>query len=257
MADRPRYRTALITGASSGIGHALALTLAEDGVEVVACARRAPELDALCAQIGARGGKARPLVLDVGELERTVAAIRALDDDVGGLDLVIANAGVGLGEGDPHGWEALRGACHVNFTGSIATLTAILPAMKARGRGHLVGVSSLASFGALPGAAAYCSPKAGLSMFLDCLRLDLRGSGVAVTTVHPGFVRTPMIARSTHPMPQMVEADAAARLIWRRLQRRPARIDFPQPLAWLTRIAGGLPRWLHDLVMRLVPGVRP
>ena len=249
------YRNCLITGASSGIGEALARRVAADGVEVVLCARRAPELEALRASIAAAGGRARVEVLDVGDLEATVAAIRRLDDELGGLDLVVANAGVGLTRGVPqNSWEAARDACHVNFTGAIATLTAVLPRMIERRRGHLVGVSSLASFGALRGAAAYCAPKAGLSMFLDCTRLDLAGSGVAVTTISPGFVRTPMVAKVKHPMPQLVEVDRAAALIWRRLPRRPARIDFPQPLALLARLAGGLPRVLHDLLMRLVPG---
>jgi len=254
MAEPP-YRTCLITGASSGIGHALALEIASHGVEVIACARREDALDALVGAIAARGGKARAVVLDVADTEATVATLRRLDDEHRGLELVIANAGVGLVEGhDAHSWEALGPACHTNFTGAVATLTAVLPRMIARRRGHLVGISSLASFGALPDAAAYCAPKAGLSMFLDCLRLDLAPHGIAVTTVAPGFVRTAMIERSTHPMPQIVEPDRAARLIWRRLRRRPARIDFPQPLAFFTRLFGGLPRVLHDRLMKLLPG---
>jgi NAD(P)-dependent dehydrogenase (short-subunit alcohol dehydrogenase family) len=254
MAEPP-YRCALVTGASSGIGRALALELAAHGVEVVACARRHPALDELVATITARGGKARAQVLDVADTVATVALLRRLDEELGGLDLIVANAGVGLVEGPPSlSWEALGPACHTNFTGAVATLTAVLPRMIERGRGHLVGISSLASFGALKDAAAYCAPKAGLSMFLDCLRLDLAPRGIAVTTVAPGFVRTPMIEGATHPMPQLVEPDRAARLIWRRLQHRPARIDFPQPLAFFTRLFGGLPRVLHDLFVRLLPG---
>jgi short-subunit dehydrogenase len=249
------YRNCLITGASSGIGHALALEIARHGTEVIVCARRQAPLEALAAQIVSQGGRARAQVLDVADTAHTVEILRALDRELGGLDLVIANAGVGLVEGPSSlSWEALGPACHTNFTGAVATLTAVLPQMLERRRGHLVGISSLASFGALKDAAAYCSPKAGLSMFLDCLRLDLDGRGVAVTTVAPGFVRTPMIERARHPMPQVLEPDRAARLIWRRLQRRPARIDFPQPLASLARLAGGLPRVVHDLVLKLVPG---
>lgn len=257
MAEQPPYRTCLVTGASSGIGHALALEIARSGTEVVACARRRPELDALVGRILAEGGRARAEVLDLADPDVAVATIRRLDDELGGIDLIVANAGLGLAVGhDPHSWEALRGACQVNFAGTIATLTAILPRMIERGRGHLVGVSSLASFGSLRDAAGYCSPKAGLSMFLDCLRLDLAGTGVAVTTVHPGFVRTPMVEGAKHPMPQLVEVDRAAALVWRRLPRRPARIDFPQPLAFFARLVGGLPRVLHDLVMKLTPGAR-
>lgn len=251
------YRNCLITGASSGIGRALATHIAAQGVEVVLCARREPELLALAQTITLAGGRARVQVLDIADTTRTVEVLRQLDEALGGLDLIIANAGVGIDKRlDPHSWEAQRGSVQINFAGAIATLTAVLPQMKARDRGHLVGVSSLASFGSLRGSAAYCAPKAGLSMFLDCLRLDLHGTGVAVTIIHPGFVRTPMVERAAHPMPQLVEPERAAALIWTRLQDRPARIDFPQPLAWLTRLVGGLPRVLHDLIMRLVPGAR-
>ncbi len=249
---RPAYRTALVTGASSGIGRALATVLARDGVLVIATARRDAELQSLRAELIASGHDVEIEVMDVSEADRTVEQIRAIDARLGGLDLVIANAGVGLGGGDPHSWEAVRVASEVNYVGAIATLTAVLPRMIERGRGHVIGVCSLASFGALPRAAAYCAPKAGLSMFLDCLRLDLAETGVAVTTVNPGFIRTPMVAKSKHPMPQLMEVDAAAELIWTRLRDRPARIDFPQPLAWLTRLAGGLPRPLHDALVKLV-----
>jgi len=253
----PRYRTCLITGASSGIGHALGLHIAAQGVEVVLCARREAELTQLAKTITDHGGNARVQVLDVADTTRTVEIVREVDEALGGLDLIIANAGVGIAEDlDPHSWEAMAGSVQINFAGAVATLSAVLPQMKSRKRGHLVGVSSLASFGSLPGAAAYCAPKAGLSMFLDCLRLDLAGSGVAVTTIHPGFVRTPMLARAQHPTPQLVEPDRAAALIWTRLQDQPARIDFPQPLAWLTRLVGGLPRFVHDFIMRLVPAAR-
>lgn len=251
---RARWRNAVITGASSGLGAALAEVLAADGVPVVLCARRVEALDALAARIGRAGGSARVVPLDLADRNASVATLRALDEEIE-IDLLVANAGTGLSPGDPLSWEAIRDACEINFAGGVATLTAVLPQMIARGRGHLVGISSLASFGALPGSAAYCAPKAGLSMFLDCLRLDLDGTGVDVTTVHPGFVRTPMVAGAAHPMPQLVEADVAARLVVRRLANRPARIDFPQPLAWAARLAGGLPRRLHDLVVRLF-GVR-
>jgi len=253
----PAYRTCLVTGASSGIGAALAREIAKGGVEVVLCARRRPELEAVAQRIRDEGGRARVEVIDLASADETVEALRRIDTALGGLDLLIANAGLGLEEGlDPHSWEAVRGACQVNFAGTVATLTALLPRMVARGRGHLVGVSSLASFGSLRGAAAYCAPKAGLSMFLDCLRLDLADSAVSVTTIHPGFVRTPMVAKARHPMPQLVEPERAAQLIWSRLPRRPARIDFPQPLAFAARLFAALPRVLHDWLLRWTPGVK-
>ncbi|MBL9008923.1 MAG: SDR family NAD(P)-dependent oxidoreductase [Myxococcales bacterium] len=248
-----RYRTALITGASSGIGRSLAHKLAQQGTHVVVCARREAELAALVEAIRKAGGAADALVLDVADVQATRAAIQSADARLAGLDLVVANAGVGAPPSvPPWSWEALGAACQINFLGAAATLTAVLPQMLARGHGHLVGVSSLASFGALPQAAAYCAPKAGLSMLLDCLRLDLHGTGVAVTTIHVGFVRTAMLEHATHRLPQLMEIDAAVDAMLRRLPDRPAEINLPQPLAFATRFLARLPRWLREPLLRAV-----
>ncbi len=250
----PPYRTALITGASSGIGRALAERLAAEGVTVVLSARREPLLREVADAIAARGGVARVEPLDVADTGGTVDAIRRIDTDVGGLDLVIANAGVGMRARDtaPYSWEAVAAPCHVNFCGAIATLTAVLPDMVARRRGHVVGISSLAAYGPLPGRGGYSAPKAGLSMFLECLRMDLAPHGVHVTAVHPGFVRTAMTARSRQPMPFLMESAAAADLIVRALAKAPATIDFPLPLALAARVGGVLPRMLRDRLLRRV-----
>jgi short-subunit dehydrogenase len=253
------YRTALVTGASSGIGRALAERLAADGVTVVLSARRESLLRGVADAITARGGKARVEPLDVADTSRTVEAIRRIDGEVGGLDLVIANAGVGMRPRDTpsFSWEAVAAPCHVNFCGAVATVTAVLPAMAERRRGHAVGISSLAAFGALPGRGGYSAPKAGLSMFLDGLRMDLAPYGVHVTAVHPGFVRTAMTARTRAPMPFIMESAAAADLIVRALAKAPATIDFPLPLTLAARLGGVLPRLLRDpLLRRLTPDAR-
>jgi short-subunit dehydrogenase len=245
------YRRALVTGASSGIGRALAIELARSGAEVVLAARRAAKLDEVAAEIAGAGGRARTLAIDLDQADAAAARIAALDEEIGGLDLVIANAGVGPRlDAAPFSWEAVRGPCHVNFCGAAATLTAALPAMVARRAGHLVGIGSLAAFGALPGSAAYCAPKAGLSMLLECLRLDVASAGVAVTAVHLGFVATPMVAHRRSPMPQLLSPAAAARHIARALPGRPAEIAFPQPLALFTAALGLLPRPLRGLLFR-------
>ncbi|MEQ9317882.1 MAG: SDR family NAD(P)-dependent oxidoreductase, partial [Polyangiaceae bacterium] len=232
----PRPRNALVTGASSGLGRALALGLGHEGWRVVLVARRQRELERCASAVRAGGAEAIVGVLDVGDTTRCVSTIRDWDAQLGGLDLVIANAGVGPAHGhSPLSWEALAGPCHVNYCGAVATLTAVLPRMVERGHGHLVGISSLSSFGALPGSGAYCSPKAGLNMMLDCLRLDCEPQGVAVTTVHAGFIDTPMVAHRAEAMPQLMSVDEAARRILAALRDRPAHVDFPQPLAWLAR----------------------
>ena len=224
------YRTALITGASSGIGRALAKRIAGQGTELVICARRVAELESLAEEIRTAGGRVHVRAVDVANTHAAAEAVRAADAEVHGLDLVIANAGVGgLTPTKSLTWESIEKMCLVNFSGAIATLTAVLPEMVKRRRGHIVGVSSLAAYKPLPDSAAYCASKRGLSMFLDAVRMDLRGTGVEVTTIHPGFVRTAMTAKNPFPMPFIVDLDEAVDLIVRKLPRAPAVIDFSAP----------------------------
>jgi short-subunit dehydrogenase len=239
----------LITGASRGLGRALAERLAAGGTHVVLAARDEVRLDGVARGIGQRGGRADVLVLDLADADGAVARIRGEDDRIGGFDLVIANAGAGPPSSDPQWtWESLREPCRVNFDGAIATLTAITDRMIARGGGHLVGMSSLAALGPLPGAAAYCTPKAGLDMLLACLRLDLRGTGVGVTTVRPGFVRTDMVKKTSFWMPQLLEPAGAADFIVERLAGAPDAIDFPRALALAARWGAKLPRGVRDRI---------
>lgn len=245
---------ALVTGASSGIGRGLSRRLARDGVHVVVSARRAAELEDLAREIEQSGGRATVLPLDVSDTARTAAAIRQIDDELGGLDLVIANAGTG----GPQKladltWESIAPVLSVNFNGAIATLTAVLPRMLARRRGHLVAVSSLAAITALPTGAAYCGSKAGLSMFMDALRLDLRGTGVNATIVQPGSVRTPLTDKAKRPPPMMMECDAAVDLIVDRLRSAPAFIEFPLPMVATLRTIARMPLPVREAMTRAFP----
>lgn len=236
-------RWALVTGASMGIGRAMARAYAARGIGVVCAARTEPLIAELASEIRAAGGVARPLALDVSRCDEAVARIRAADEAVGGIDVVVANAGVGeaKGAGPSFAWEAVRDAFHTNVCGAVATLTALFPRMLERDRGQLVGIGSLAAYGALPGALAYSAPKAALAMALDCLALDAAGTGVAVTHVELGFVRTRMVAEATHPMPQLLEVDDAGERIVRAVERRPRRVVLPRGLAALTRALALLP----------------
>ena len=231
---------ALVTGGSRGIGRSIAAELVRQGHDVVITGRESSTLVEAARAIGAQ-----PIVLDAGDTQESVRVIRALDERVP-LDLVIANAGVGMPDplATPWAWESMKDAFHTNFCGAAATLTAALPAMVARARGHVVGISSLAAFGALPAAAAYCAPKAGLDMLLDCLRIDLAKTNVAVTRVSLGFVRTKMVERSTHPMPQILDPDDVARTIVKRLAKRPSSIVIPRALAVVAKGISFLPAGL-------------
>jgi short-subunit dehydrogenase len=236
-------KRALITGASSGIGEALARNLAARGIHVILLARRRPLLKKIAADINASGGKATAVQLDVAKADAAVKTIIALDKKFGGIDLVIANAGVGIAREVSHSWswQAVGLVAQINYTGALATITALLPQMVARGSGHVVAISSLASYSALPDAAGYSSPKAGLSRFMECLALDLQNTGVAVTTVHVGFVETSMVAQSTIPLPFLMSADKAADYIVRGILRRKREINFPKLMVILVSLMAKLP----------------
>jgi short-subunit dehydrogenase len=243
------YRTAFITGAAGGLGSALARTLASSGVEVALSDRRPRELEAVARSIRDAGGTARSYVLDVSKPDEVRTTIEHADDDLGGIDLIIANAGTNVERwsGDLT-WEDFRAGAAVNLDGAVATLLAILPRLCERRRGHLVGISSLAQYRGLPGNAMYCATKAFLSTFLESLRADLHSVGVAVTDVRPGFVNTPMTEAASGPHPFLVESDRAAEIIVREVARRRAVVAFPWQLAALTRCGMLLPASLYDRI---------
>ena len=277
----PPWDIALITGASSGIGEALARNLAARGVHVILAARRMAELRRIAMEIRGSGGVATAVKLDVSKTDQLAQKLTALDKKFGGIDLVIANAGVGVRTEAPPAprspqaslpfgvrtdappaqrtaqasvpswsWQAVEPVLQTNFMGAIATITALLPAMSARGRGHVVAISSLASYGALPDASGYVSPKAGLSRFMECLTLDLQGTGITTSTVHVGFVATPMVAKSTIPLPFIMPADQAAARIVQGLIKKKREINFPWLMVVLVRALALLPFSLKAYVAR-------
>jgi len=240
-------RTALITGASSGIGWSLAHRLALAGVEVALVARRRDRLEALAESIRKEGGEARVYAADVGNGADVVAHVQKADEEMGGLDLVVANAGVGAERWSGKlRWEDVQPTIAVNVTGAAATLTAVLPRMVERKRGHLVGMSSLAGLRGMPRNAAYSASKAFLSTFLEALRVDLRGTGVHVTDVQPGFVRTPMTASNKFKMPFLMDVEEAVSEIVRGIEARASVVAFPAPMAAAARAGRLLPNAIWD-----------
>jgi NADP-dependent 3-hydroxy acid dehydrogenase YdfG len=247
-------RTLLITGASSGIGRALALEYARRGAHVAVAARRTTELEALVSDIAANGGKALPLTVDVADAAAAAETVRQAERDLGSLDMVIANAGVAVHKHvstlEP---EQLLHLLKVNVLGAIATLHAAVPIMLSQQRGHLVGVSSLAGRRGLPYSAPYCASKAALSTFLESLRIELHAAGLRVTDVQPGFVETAMTRAGVGPRPFKWTAPKAARVIVRRLERAPAVVAFPWPLDTLSALCRLLPASIYDRAVRLFP----
>jgi len=242
-------RTALVTGASSGIGAALAKHLATQNIEVTLAARREDSLHDVAEEIREAGGRARVHAMDVSDPEATVAAVRAVDDAVDGLDLVIANAGVGKGQWSGKlSWEDCAGIIGVNIVGATATLVAALPRMVERKRGHIVGISSVASYRGLPKFATYSASKAYLSTFLEGVRIDVRGTGVAVTDIRPGYVRTPL-TEGNESMPFAVSAEDAAQRIWKAIRGRRSVLTFPLPMAAAGHTMAALPNVIYDRMM--------
>ncbi|HYO59623.1 SDR family NAD(P)-dependent oxidoreductase [Archangium sp.] len=245
------YRTALVTGASSGLGRGLALWFARRGVKVYAAARRRENLEALANEARAASAHVEPVELDVANSDNTLARIRDIDASCGGLDLVIANAGFGQEmSGKRLKWEAVKQIIDVNVTGAAATLTAVLPQMVERKRGHVVGVASLAAFRGLPRNAAYSASKAFLSTFMESLRVDLRGTGVHVTCLYPGFVKSEMTAQNKFNMPFLLETEEAVELMAKAIVQGKTWYAFPWQMAGLLGVVKRMPNALFDAAMR-------
>lgn len=245
------YRTALVTGASSGLGRGLALWLAKHGLRVFATGRRLPQLQELAAEAQAAGTTVEPVVMDVTDSDASQERIRGIDAECGGLDLVVANAGVGgVTNAKRMEWSHVRTIIDTNVTGAAATLCAVLPRMVERRRGHVVGVSSLAGIRGLAGHAAYSASKSFLATFLESLRVDLRGTGVRVTCVYPGFVKSEMTAKNRFPMPFLMETDDAVALMGRGILQGDAEVSFPWQLAAPMRLVKVLPNPLFDAAAR-------
>jgi len=241
----------LITGASSGIGRGLALEYARGGARIALCARRPAELDAVAAEVRAAGGQALCIPVDVSDTDAAAEAVRRADRELGGLDMVVANAGRGDTKlGTRLTWQDVGPVLDVNVSGAMATLVAAIPVCLAQKHGHLVGVSSLAGSRGLPTSAAYSASKAALSTFLESLRIDLAPAGIRVTDVQPGFVATPINEHASHPMPFKWPVERAARHIAGKLEGAPAVVAFPFPLVLATRLARLLPAFLYDRVVR-------
>ena len=235
----------MITGASSGIGWALAKVLAAQGAAVGLVARRRERLAELAETIRAAGGITALAPADVGDRAQVRAALEDLRIQLGPVDLLVANAGVGMPTTlDPVNIEDIEAMFRVNVLGVVYAIETVLPEMLRRGCGHLAAISSLAAYKGFPAESAYCASKAAVNTYLEGLRIQLHHRGIAVTTICPGFVRTPMTTPNQFAMPWVLEADQAARRIAWALHRRCKIYDFPWPMAMLVRLTRHLPDWL-------------
>src|SRR5258706_12453411 len=245
-----------ITGASSGIGAALAAHYAHQGAVLGLCARRLEATQALLARLRCAGACYRTDVTDAGSLR---AAAADFTERFGVPDIVIANAGVSSGTSteNPEDLPAFRKIMDTNVFGMAATFQPFVAPMRARGGGTLVGIASVAGFRGLPGGGAYSASKSAAITYLESLRVELGGSGVAVVTICPGDIRTAMTPSDRYPMPFLIVPDQAAPRFARAIATKRRFAVLPWQMALVSFALRRLPRWLFDRLFARAPRKAP
>ncbi len=238
-------RRIFITGASTGIGAALARHYAGPETEIGLFARRRDLLEALAASLP---GRSAIFAADISDTAAIAAAARDYMARFGVPDLVIANAGISVGTNADElaDIDKLRRVLDVNVAGLAATLAAFAPAMRAAGGGTLCGIASVAGFRGIPGAGAYSTSKAAAITWLEALRAELRGSGVSVVTLCPGYIDTPMTQVNKYRMPFLISADDAAGRFARAIAAKRRLAVIPWQMALVSLLLRALPGWLYD-----------
>jgi short-subunit dehydrogenase len=246
-------RHILITGASSGIGQALAEEYAEPATVLFLGGRNQERLKEVARACESKGCTVHTNVIDVRD-PVTMAAWISEADAKYPLDLVIANAGISAGTGGPDGEpdEQVRRIFDINITGVLNTIHPAIAQMRLRGRGQVAIMSSIAAFRGMPPAPAYSASKAAVKFYGEGLRGHLRPEGIRVNVICPGYVRSRMTAANSFPMPFLMDADRAAKIIKRGLAKDKPRIVFPWPMHMIVWLLGAMPiSWSDVLVSRL------
>jgi short-subunit dehydrogenase len=235
-------KVAVVTGASSGIGRALADELTRAGHRLGLLARRRELLDEIAGNIRGKGGVVEVAVADVADRDQVLSAVGELQNRLGPIDLMVANAGVGTAtKWDPPNVVEQVKMIEVNLFGVMYAIESVLPDMLRRGSGHIAAISSIAAYKGIPGSAGYCASKSAVNAYMESVRIQLHGRGVAFTTVCPGFIRTPMIEHNKDKLMFEMSAEKAARLIVRAIGRKAKVYDFPWPTALLMRLTWLMP----------------
>ncbi len=235
-----------VTGASSGIGEALAACYAAQGARLGLVGRRRDVLARLNERLGGGHGC---YALDVADASALANAAGDYIARFGVPDIVIANAGISAGTLTeyPEDLAVLRRILETNVFGMAATFSPFIPAMKsAGGSPRLVGIASVAGIRGLPGAEAYSASKAAVIAYLESLRLEMKPYGIQVVTIVPGYIATPMTAVNPYPMPFLLSADEAARRFVRAIERGRSYVVIPWPMAWVAKLLRLLPNALYD-----------
>ena len=243
-------KVVLLTGASSGIGEALALALAERRAILGLVARRRNYLTALAKQCESKGATAFVYAADVTDSNALAVAAEGMRREFGHIDIMIANAGISGADEATRNYDpvGVKNVIDINLLGAVNAVHAVLPAMLERGSGQLVAISSLAGIRGLPKSAAYSASKAGMTAFFESVRIDTLGRGIDVTIIQPGFILTPLTAGRTHNMPFLMKLDEAIPHFIRAIEKKKKFASFPFQLASIVRAGKVFPAWLYDKI---------
>lgn len=239
-------KRAILVGASSGIGAALAHRLADEGYQIALLARRAEKLSALADEINSKHGETRAIyyIHDVTDYESVPELLQKIITDLGGLDTFIYNAGVALMVGlKKYDFEKDRQMMEVNLIGALAWLNPIVEKFQELKRGQIVGISSVAGERGRVGSPAYNSSKAALTTYLEALRNRLDKNGVNILTVKPGFVQTDMI-KDAKKLFWVISPEQAAKDIYKAMQKRKQEIYTPARWRWVMLIVRNIPSFI-------------
>ena len=225
-----------VTGASSGIGAALARELADRGASVAISARNTDKLREVA------GDRMTVVPVDITDRDAVLAAAGAVREALGDIDIAVLNAGA-WSQFDVGTWDsaAFEVQFRTNLMGTVHTLEAVVPTMIAQKRGRIVGTASVAGYRGLPGGEAYGATKAALLNLFESLRGSLAPRGIVVQTLAPGFVRTPMTERNSFPMPFLIDPEEAARAIAEGIEKDKAEVVFPFPMMLMMKAARLVP----------------
>jgi short-subunit dehydrogenase len=250
-----RDRVVLVTGAAGGIGRPLCLLAGREGARLALVDRNQVAVEKLCEELKTAGVRCASAVADVRVRDQVRSAVNVLQSDLGQVDILVAGAGLcAFSVVDDLNVPQVEEITQVNFLGAVYAIDAVLPGMLRRASGQVVGISSLAAVRAIPFEGAYCASKAALAAYLESLRPPLRRRGVQVTTVFPGFIRTPLLenllAPSGAPIPPgVIEPDVAAAVIASAIRRGSRVCCFPRRTSWLAHASRLLPARTYDRIM--------
>ena len=251
-----------ITGASSGIGQALALRYHQAGWRLAWLARRLSDMQSWCEQQGISAESARCYQADVSQVDSILAAAKACMTDMGVPNVVIANAGISIGMDTRirEDLDVLSQVMTTNVVGMAATFHPFIEAMKTRAQtqgaasaGALVGIASVAGIRGMPGHAAYCASKAAAISYCESLRGELKPEGFRVVTLAPGYIKTPLTSKNRFPMPFLMSADDFAHQAYQAIEQGASFKVIPTPMAWVARLLRILPDALFDRAFKNQP----